>query len=96
MLCTGAGHSSRENLASLGDIASEHLDILVIYILYFFRTESAELPSLESSLLQGNSFLLSGFSIKSSHLKWLKVGRLLRRPDFLIAAEPGILRTTLF
>jgi len=59
MLRTGAGHPSREHLASLGEIAFEDFDILIVYILYFFRTKSAELSSLESSLLQGNSFLLS-------------------------------------
>ncbi len=58
MFCAGSGHPPGKYFPSLGKIALEDFDILVIYILDLFRTESAKLSSLEFSLwLQLSSFL---------------------------------------
>lgn len=68
---TRSGHAAGQDLASLREIASEELNILVIYEIYLLRAKSAELPSLKPFLwcCHGISFLLTAVVIFLERLK---------------------------
>lgn len=60
----GSGHPPGKDLSSFSEIASEDLNILIIYKLNFFRTKPTKFSSLESLLLQLISFLrINSFSL---------------------------------